>query len=125
MKIRLVLLTYFFLSQTLAFAQTILSGKVLDEKNQALPGVNVFIKGSFDGTSSDTDGNYRFEIAETGTQTLVWSMMGFKTLEKSVTLATGNQEMPTLILKEEFNDLNTVTISAGSMEASDEKKSVI
>ena len=71
MKIRLILLTYFFLSQTLAFAQTFLSGKVLDEKNQPLPGVNVSIKGSFDGTSSDTDGNYRFETAETGTQMLV------------------------------------------------------
>ncbi len=125
MKIRLLLLSYFFLSHSLAFAQTTLSGKVLDEKNQPLPGVNIFIKGSFDGTSSGVDGTYRFETTETGTQTLVWSMMGFKTLEKSVTLATGSQELPTLILKEEFNELNTVTISAGAMETSDEKKSVI
>lgn len=125
MKIPLTLLAYFFLSQTLVFAQTMISGKVLDEKGQALPGVNIFIKGSFDGTSTDTLGAFAFESNESGDQLLVVSMMGFKSLEFPVTLSQSRLEIPSIKLTEEFNEMNTVTISAGAMEASDEKKSVI
>src|SRR5690606_36527349 len=106
-KVRLILLTCFLVSQTSDFAQTILSGKIMDEKNQPLPGVNVFIKGSVDGTSSDAAGNYQFETTETGTQTLVWSMMGFKSQEKTIILEAGAREIPALTLREEFNELNT------------------
>ena len=125
MKFRLTLLAYFFLLQTAAIAQTVLFGKVLDEKNQPLPGVNVFVKGSFDGASTDGQGAFRFETAEKGTQLLVFSMLGFRTDEQIVELSGTAVELPTIILPEEFNELNTVTISAGAMEASDEKKSVI
>lgn len=118
-------LILFLWIQSLGFAQTILSGKVLDEKNQPLPGVNVFLKGTFDGASTDQNGSYQFETTESGTQILVFSMMGFKSQELAVELAAKNLEIPALILKEEFNELNTVIISAGAMEASDEKKSVI
>lgn len=125
MKIRLILLAYFFLSQTMAYAQTLISGKVLDEKGNPLPGVNVFIKGSFDGTSSDTSGAFEFETTESGDQLLAFSMMGFKTQEIQVALSNAKLELEAIRLIEEFNELNTVTISAGAMEASDEKKSVI
>ena len=125
MKNRGILLAYFFLSQTLAFGQTFLSGKVLDEKGKPLPGVNVLIKGSFDGTSSDASGGFKFETNESGERILAFSMMGFKTQEISVTLSNSTLAIDPIQLYEEFNELNTVTISAGAMEASDEKKSVI
>ena len=125
MKIRLTLFVYFFLLQTAAIAQTVLFGKVRDEKNQPLPGVNVFIKGSFDGTSTDQQGMFRFETSEKGTQLLVFSMLGFKAEEQVVALSGTELELPSVVLQEDFNELNTVTISAGAMEASDEKKSVI
>lgn len=125
MKIRLILFLYFFLSQTFVFAQSILSGAVLDEKSKPLPGVNVFIKGSFDGGSSDSNGAFRFETSESGKQTLVFSMLGFESQELEVELSGSELKLSSLQLREEFNELNTVTISAGAMEASDEKKSVI
>lgn len=125
MNLRLFILTYLFLSQTFAFGQTIISGKVLDEKGKALPGANVFIKGSFDGTSSDASGAFSFESSESGDQLLVVSMMGFKSQEFPITLSQSKIEIPSIKLIEEFNEMNTVTISAGAMEASDEKKSVI
>lgn len=118
-------LILFLWIQNLGFAQTNLLGKVLDGKNQPLPGVNVFLKGTFDGASTDQGGSFQFETAETGAQILVFSMTGFKSQEVIVELSGKTLEIPTLILKEEFNELNTVTISAGAMEASDEKKSVI
>ncbi len=125
MNIRLLLLTYFFLSQTLAFGQTFLSGKILDEKGIPLPGANVFIKGSFDGTSSGVSGEFEFESSESGDQLLVVSMMGFKSRELPIKLSESKLELDPIHLIEEFNEMNTVTISAGAMEASDEKKSVI
>ena len=38
------------------FAQITIKGKVTDKKGEALPSTNVFIKGSYDGTSSDLEG---------------------------------------------------------------------
>ena len=35
------------------FSQSILSGKVVDEKGKPVSGANVFIEGTYDGTSSD------------------------------------------------------------------------
>ena len=125
MKVTLSFFLLFFLIQPFVWAQTILTGKVMDEKNQPLPGVNVFLKGTFDGGSTDAAGNFQFETAESGTQLLVFSMMGFTSQELVIELTAKNLEIPALTLKEEFNELNTVTISAGAMEASDEKKSVI
>jgi hypothetical protein len=125
MNIRLLFLAYFFLQQTFAFGQTVISGKVLDEKGNPLPGVNIFIKGSFDGTSSDVAGGFEFETTESSDQILIFSMMGFKPQQQSISLYGKTIEIPPIQLKEEFNELNTVTISAGAMEASDEKKSVI
>ena len=42
-------------------AQNTISGKVVDDKNQALPGVNILIKGTMKGTITDPDGNYSLE----------------------------------------------------------------
>jgi hypothetical protein len=118
-------LILFLWIQSLGLAQTQLSGKVLDEKNQPLPGANVYLKGTFDGASTDQNGYFQFETTESGAQILVFSMMGFKSQEVTMELSDKIHEIPTIYLKEEFNELNTVTISAGAMEASDEKKSVI
>lgn len=125
MKIRLTLFAYFFFLHTAVIAQTILFGKVVDEKNQPLPGVNVFVKGGFDGVSTNEEGSFRFTTSQKGLQLIVFSMMGFKAEEQVVELSGAELELPAVILREDFNELNTVTISAGAMEASDEKKSVI
>lgn len=46
------------------FAQeTTVSGTVYDsEKNEVLPGVNIMVKGTTIGTTSDTDGNYQLDV---------------------------------------------------------------
>ena len=123
------ILPLFFLFSLLAtlevLGQVQISGRVLDEKNRGLPGVNVYLKGTFDGGSTDAEGKFSFETSENGSQILAFSMMGFKAQELPLTLHENGIEIPELVLKEEYNELNTVTISAGAMEASDEKKSVI
>ena len=40
------------------------SGKVTDQDGNTLPGANVVIKGTGQGTVTDLDGNYRLTVAE-------------------------------------------------------------
>lgn len=43
------------------YAQTVVKGRVTDEVDQGMPGVNVFIKGTSVGTVTDSDGNFVLE----------------------------------------------------------------
>lgn len=59
------------------------TGLVKDSKGNPLPGVTVLIKGTKTGTSSGTDGIFRFNLP-TGNETLVFSFIGFKSQEVAV-----------------------------------------
>jgi TonB-linked SusC/RagA family outer membrane protein len=68
----------------MVFGQQIITGKVTTEANEPLPGVNIMIKGTTQGTSTDADGQYKID-AEAGA-VLVFSFIGY--LSKEVTLTT-------------------------------------
>jgi hypothetical protein len=122
MKILLAICFIFIFHSSLA--QTIIKGIVKDQKGVTIPGVNIFLKGTFEGTSSETDGTYILETEEEGTHTLVFQSMGFKTQEFEIILSEGDKELNP-ILKEAINEMTSVTITAGAMEASDEKRAVV
>ncbi len=104
-----------------ALGQTAVIGKITDAKNRPLPGANVFLKGTYDGTSSDSTGAFRFSTSEKDTATLVVSFVGYEPVEKKIILS-GAEVFFTVKLREVASELNTVIITAGSFEASDEKK---
>jgi TonB-linked SusC/RagA family outer membrane protein len=81
----LTLLLAFAVQLTFAQEKSI-SGLVSDDAGLPLPGVNIVVKGTSNGTQSDFDGNYSIQV-NVG-QALVYSYVGFKTTEKSVTAAT-------------------------------------
>ncbi len=60
--------------------QQAISGKVTDLKGQPLPGVTVVIKGTTQGTITDSDGRYYFSSVP-GNTILVFSFVGMKTQE--------------------------------------------
>ena len=60
-----------------------ITGVVTDENNQPLPGVNVRVKNTTVGTSTDANGKYTIS-AEPGS-TLVYSFIGYLTFEAPVT----------------------------------------
>jgi iron complex outermembrane receptor protein len=64
------------------FAQQSVSGLITDNSGNALPGVNVIIKGTNVGVSSDFDGN--FQINADNGQILVFSYIGYQTVELTV-----------------------------------------
>ena len=59
------------------------SGKITDsESGESLPGVSVVVKGTTQGTITDTDGNYRINVDEEAI--LVFSFVGYKSQEVAV-----------------------------------------
>ncbi len=63
-----------------------ISGNVVDENNEPLPGVNIQLKGTFIGTSTDIDGNFSFHVPflEGAERTLSFSFVGYRTEEVSI-----------------------------------------
>ncbi|QHV97346.1 TonB-dependent receptor [Spirosoma endbachense] len=108
------------LTTSVASAQVILAGRVTDQKGQSLPGANVFLRGTYDGANTDSTGSFRFSTTRKDTATLQVSYIGYESFSKKVTLGSPN---PIAIrLTEAANELNTVVITAGSFEASDERR---
>ncbi len=75
--------------KTTAFeVQEPVTGKVLDEDGEPLPGASIVVKGTSTGTTTDFDGNYTIN-ANTG-DVLVVSYIGFTTKEVAVNGSTIN-----------------------------------
>ena len=55
-----------------------------EESGQAIPGVNVLIKGTFQGTVTDVEGIYRLAVPDTAS-TLVFSYVGYLAQEVAIT----------------------------------------
>ena len=115
-KITISLLVFFASAFSFLFAQTgTVQGTVKDASGNALPGVNIQVKGTSTGTSTDFDGNY--EIAAKQGDVLVFSFIGFTAKEVTVTGATLNVTM-----EESTNELNEVVVTA--LGITKEKKSL-
>lgn len=60
------------------------TGTVLDESNLPIPGVNVILKGTNEGTSTDYDGEFEFPRQLEVNDVLVFSYIGYDTKEYKV-----------------------------------------
>jgi vitamin B12 transporter len=105
---------------------TRLSGTVRDAAGQPLPGVNVFVKTTFDGASTDSLGRFAFTTDRAaGPAVLVATFIGYEPLELSVTLGASPLSLPNIKLKASRAALGDVVVTAGAFEASDEKRSSV
>lgn len=118
-----VLLLIALLSVTLNFGQTSISGKVTDDKNIPIIGANVYLEGTYDGASTDENGKFSFETSETGTQNLVVSMVSFETYMQAGDVSFLKELK--ISLREAINQLNGVTLTAGSFKAGDNSKASV
>ncbi len=96
------------LAVSVVFAQEkTVSGKVTAEDGSSLPGVNVILKGTTSGAVTDVEGNFKFDVPETGA-VLVFSFIGFATVEMEV----GNQSVFDISLATESTQLTEVVVTA-------------
>lgn len=118
MKSLITILTFFLVSIT--FAQTIISGKVVDSKNTPIMGANVYLEGTYDGATSDESGKFSFKTDQKGTQTLIISFLAFET--KTITGNISKLKNLNIKLRDDVETLDAVVLSAGTFEANDNSK---
>ena len=95
----------FFLIPAITWAQTKVSGTITDGlTGMPLGGVNVIIKDTSQGTSSDFDGNYTINV--TNGQTLVFSFVGYTSRE---VVYAGQQKLD-MTLQEDADLLDEVVL---------------
>lgn len=115
------LLTFLILMLTqIVLGQTTISGKVLDEKKQPLQGANVFLEGTYDGSTSDVDGNFKFSTAVKGIQVLKITFLTYESYAQNITIETYQSQ--SFILRENINGLDAVIINAGMLQAGDKAR---
>jgi len=108
---------------TQANSQTLISGKVVG-KESSLPGVSVYLDGTYDGTSTNESGEFSFKTTKTGKVMLKAESIGCKPFSKEFEL-TNLPVKVEITLDETFTELNAVTITAGTFEAGDKKRANI
>ncbi|MBL7872008.1 MAG: SusC/RagA family TonB-linked outer membrane protein [Cyclobacteriaceae bacterium] len=106
---KILLLSFSLFLAVGAWAQDrVVSGKVTSsEDGTTLPGVNVVLKGTTNGTVTDSEGNYRLTIPAGG-GSLVFSFIGLKTVEVSL----GDRSVVNASLESDITQLGEVVITS-------------
>ena len=105
-------------------AQTAISGSLKTKGNEPISGANVSITNSYDGTSTNSAGIFNFTTVQKGIIKIRYSAINY--LTDSVTInIDGRAVQLNLQMKDAANELNNVTITAGTFEASDTKKGAV
>ncbi|MGB0522883.1 MAG: TonB-dependent receptor [Flammeovirgaceae bacterium] len=107
-----------------SYAQIIVKGKVIDAKGKAVPFANVFLKPSFEGGSTDEEGAFSFTADAKGKCTIAVSCVGYQPYEKAIELVHSPFEV-SITLAEAIGEMRPVVITAGTFEASNEKKATM
>ncbi len=98
----------------MVIAQTTIRGVVKDQSGQPLPGVNVTVAGTTNGTVTDMDGNY--QLSAPADATLNFSFLGFGSKSEAVNGRTSID----VSLEEESHDVDeVVVVGYGQMKKSD------
>ena len=94
--------------------ERVVTGTVTDDQGTSMPGVNVLVKGTPQGTVTDAQGG--FTISAPANATLLFSFVGFKTTEMPV----GEQTKIDIVLASDLTSLDeVVVIGYGTQKRSD------
>jgi len=88
-----------------AIQSIVVKGKVTDERGEALPGVNILVKGTREGTATQADGEFELTVSDPEA-ILVFSFVGY--LSKEV--AVGNQKFLEVALEVDEKALEEVVV---------------
>ncbi len=90
-----------------------ISGTITDENGNGFPGVNVVVKGTASGTTTDTNGKYTLSV-ENENATLVFSFVGYKTQEVSI----AGRTVVDVVMTPDVQSLDEVVVTALGIERS-------
>ena len=103
---KLLLLVLVFISgMSYAIAQSAVTGTVTDENGEGIPGANIVIKGTSQGTITDIDG--AFSINASSSDVLVVTYVGYSTVE----IPVGSQANISISLNEDIAALDEIVVT--------------
>ena len=107
---------------TAVLAQSTITGTVMDaEMNAPLPGANIIVKNTTNGTTSDFDGNFTLTAEATSGQVVI-SYVGYT----SVTLSfNGNTNLGTITLASDNTLEEIVLVGTGVIDLADDRKTPV
>lgn len=86
--------------------ERIISGSVKTNDGSPTPGVNVIVKGTLTGTTTDASGNYNLSVPN-GTSVLVFSFIGLRTIEIEI----GNRSVVDVTMENDVTQLSEVVVT--------------
>ena len=100
----LILLLVF--ASSVAMAQRVVTGTVLDEYDVGLPGVSVLVKGTTTGTATDIDGKFSLNVPN-DQAVLVFSFIGYAKIEQVV----GNRSVVDVKMRPDEQTLTELVVT--------------
>ncbi|AQS94282.1 TonB-dependent receptor [Polaribacter sp. BM10] len=105
----LLFVALFFITATV-LGQTKITGTIVDETNQPLPGASVLVKGTTNGTSTDFNGKFTLQ-SKSNSGVLVVSFIGYKS--KEAAYSSSNNKL-TVMLMEDAGSLDEIVVVSNS-----------
>ena len=102
----LLFVALFFITATI-LGQTKITGTIVDETNQPLPGASVLVKGTSNGTSTDFNGKFTLD-AVSNSGVIVVSFIGY--YSKQISFSSAKTNLGTINLNKDENSLDEVVI---------------
>jgi len=111
-KFLLLCFAFVFAAGVVLAQERVVSGRVTStEDGSSLPGVNVVLKGTTNGTVTDSDGNFKLNVPATG-GSLVFSFIGLQTQE----VVIGERTTVDITLGLDVTQLTEVVVTAQGIE---------
>jgi hypothetical protein len=88
----LIIFIFSFQLQTFSQTSKVVKGRVTDARGEPLAGVSILVKGTSTAVVSDAEGNYRISLADNSI--LVFSYVGFNSIERPVNNLTTLNVVP-------------------------------
>ncbi len=114
--------TVLTLYATVAFAQSTLTGKVIDgEMNAPLPGANVIVNGTSNGATTDFEGNFTI-TAQSGSGEIIISYVGF---ESKTLPFNGDTDFGSIVLNLDNTLDEVVVVGTGIIDLAEGRKTPV
>jgi hypothetical protein len=104
---------FFLFASTVCGAQkkaAVAQGKVVNEREEGLPGVSVQMLGSLRGTTTNDSGFFTLQVPSGKAFALVFSFSGYTSVQKNFLLSEGETEQVTILLEQGAATLEEVIV---------------
>ncbi|MFM9836616.1 MAG: SusC/RagA family TonB-linked outer membrane protein [Cyclobacteriaceae bacterium] len=116
-KLRIVMVAVLLITSASVWAQErVISGAVKDENGASMPGVNILVKGTANGTVSDGDGNFKVGVPDSDA-ILVFTFVGYATSE----IIVGSKSVVNVQLTPDVQTLSELVVTGYAVQ---EKKDI-